>query len=50
MPTCINYVEYFEDDDFIEDNISDYENEIFEQELLAVFGDDVIEWINRRMQ
>lgn len=49
IEACKEYIEWLDSDDYHEDRSSDYENEIFEQALFAVYGPKVFDWISERM-
>jgi hypothetical protein len=42
------YVEYIDSEEYHEDGLSDYENQIFESAMEAVFGSKIWCWINER--
>jgi hypothetical protein len=42
------YVEYISSEDYHEDGLSDYENQIFESAMEAVFGPKIWDWINNK--
>jgi len=42
------YVEYIDSEDYHEDGLSDYENQIFETAMEAVFGPKIWDWLNER--
>jgi len=44
------FFDFLEGDDYHEDRISDYENEIVEVALKSFYGDNVYDWINRHIE
>lgn len=46
---CQEYVDFVDnDEEYHEDLQDDYEHEILEQALMAVFGKDIYDWVNAR--
>lgn len=43
------YLDFFDSEDYCEDRINDYENDIVEAVMQVLYGDDVYEWISSRM-
>ena len=44
-----DYMEYLDSEDACEDTIGDYETPIFEAVIMAIYGDDVFKYINKRI-
>ena len=44
-----DYMDFLEDEDACEDNISDGENPIFEAAVMVVYGDNAFDYINKKI-
>lgn len=43
------YIEFLASDDYNEDRLAKYENQVFEAAMESVYGPDVWEWVRARM-
>jgi len=46
---CENYIDFISEDDCNRDKVGDYENEIFEVALKMVYGPDVFDYVNAKL-
>ena len=50
MKLCNEYMEFLESDQYSEDSLGDYENEIFEEALKMCMGPDIFEKVRFLME
>ena len=44
------YIDFIDSEDYNEDDEEAYQSEVFEKAMIALFGDDVFEWVNKRQE
>ena len=50
MKLCNEYMEFLESDQYSEDSLGDYENEIFEEALKMCLGPDIFDRVTSLME
>jgi hypothetical protein len=50
VQSCEDFIDFLEDDDYHEDKIENYENDIFEKVMEAIYGKEVFNFINNRIE
>lgn len=50
VQSCEDFIDFLEDDDYHEDKIENYENDIFEKVMEAIYGKDIFNYINSKIE
>lgn len=49
LEACKEYIDFLDSEDYHEDGIDNYEHNIFEKSLEAIYGEDVFDWVNEKI-
>ena len=42
------YIDFIDSEEFNEDDEEAFRNEVYEKAMIALFGEDVFEWVNKK--
>ena len=50
VQSCEDFIDFLDSDEYHEDKIENYENDIFVQTMEAIYGKEVFNFINNRIE